>query len=122
MGAIAAARQRGSDYIDGLYGPRFKGTPADGVDQDRGWPRIGATAFGSTLTSDVIPTCLINAAYEAALLELQSPASLSVTVTPNKRIIEVKAGSVASGTRTTAMRSRTRCRCRPWRKVCSRRS
>lgn len=79
-GDIGAARQRGSTYIDGTYGVRFSGTPTGGVEQERAWPRTGATAYGNTLASDLIPVRVVEASYEAALLELQSPGSLSAVV------------------------------------------
>jgi hypothetical protein len=79
-GDIGAARQRGSTYVDGTYGDRFSGLPTGGVEQDRAWPRTGATAYGSALASDVIPVRVVNASYEAALLELQAPGSLSAVV------------------------------------------
>ena len=41
---LAVLRQRGSDYLDGLYGAQFRGVPTDGVTQERAWPRTGATA------------------------------------------------------------------------------
>ncbi|GAA2817210.1 hypothetical protein EDC40_103651 [Aminobacter aminovorans] len=79
-GDIGAARQRGSTYVDGTYGARFSGLPTGGVEQERAWPRTGATAYGSALASDIIPVRVVNASYEAALLELQSPGSLSAVV------------------------------------------
>ncbi len=85
-GDVAQARQRGSTYIDGAYGGRFVGVPTDGVDQERAWPRTGATAFGNALSTTLIPVRVINASYEAALLELKSPGSLSTTVDPAKRV------------------------------------
>lgn len=78
-GTIAAARQRGSVFIDGLYGIRFTGTPTGGAAQEREWPRTGATdRYGNALPSDEVPVRVVNASYEAALLELQNPGSLSV--------------------------------------------
>lgn len=80
VGDIGAARQRGSTYIDGTYGDSFSGVPAGGVEQERAWPRIDATAYGSVLASDIVPVRVVNASYEAALIELQSPGSLSAVV------------------------------------------
>lgn len=78
-GTVAAARQRGSVYVDGTYGPRFFGTPTGGVDQEREWPRTGATdRFGTVLASTFIPQRVVHASYEAALQELREPGSLSV--------------------------------------------
>lgn len=43
-------RQRGSAYLDATYGPRFVGVPTD-PEQEREWPRTGATIFGTALVS-----------------------------------------------------------------------
>ncbi|HEU5019681.1 MAG TPA: DnaT-like ssDNA-binding protein [Pseudolabrys sp.] len=78
-GTVAAARQRGSVYVDGTYEDRWPGTPTGGVDQERSWPRTGATdRYGNVIDADTVPARVISASYEAALLELQSPGSLSI--------------------------------------------
>ncbi|MCE7028470.1 DnaT-like ssDNA-binding protein [Jiella avicenniae] len=89
---LTVARQIGSTYIDSLYGDRFPGEPTGGIEQDREWPRTGATAYGSTLASDVIPTRVVNASYEAAILQMKTPGSLSASYTPGTRkvLTEVK--------------------------------
>jgi hypothetical protein len=79
-GNIPAARQRGSAYIDATYGARFTGMPTGGVEQERAWPRTGATAFGTALASDIIPVRVVNASYEAALIEMREPGSLSAII------------------------------------------
>lgn len=93
-GDIGAARQRGSTYIDGTYGDRFSGLPTDGVEQERAWPRTGATAYGSALAGDIIPLRVVNASYEAALLELRTPGSLSVVTDPAKRVKRQKVDTI----------------------------
>lgn len=85
-GTIAAARQRGSAYIDGTYGMRFPGQPTGGLAQERAWPRTGATVYGSTLASDLIPQRVIDASYEAAYLELVRPGSLSISFDPSRKV------------------------------------
>ncbi|MER8532111.1 hypothetical protein NKH61_05205 [Mesorhizobium sp. M1005] len=85
-GTIAAARQRGSAYIDGTYGSRFPGQPTGGIAQEREWPRTGATAYGSALASDLIPQRVIDASYEAAYLELLKPGSLSISFDPSRKV------------------------------------
>ncbi|WP_292041078.1 MULTISPECIES: DnaT-like ssDNA-binding protein [unclassified Brevundimonas] len=66
LGAPSAAilRQRATDYIDGLYGPRLIGDPT------------------------VVPllTALANATYAAALYEAQNPGGLSVAASQSGAI------------------------------------
>lgn len=95
-GTVAPARQRGSAYIDAVYGMRFPGRPTGGVDQEREWPRIGAAdVYGNAIAADAVPWRVINASYEAALLELQTPGSLAAVLAANERVKSLKAGSVA---------------------------
>lgn len=89
--APAVLRQRGSTYIDGLYGPRFSGSPVEGAAQDREWPRTDATdRYGNALNG--VPQRVIDASYYAAYAEALSPGSLSTTYTPGtaKVLTEVK--------------------------------
>lgn len=90
--APAVLRQRGSTYIDGLYGPRFSGSPTGGFEQERAWPRTDAAAYGSAIGSDVIPDAVVQASYHAAYAEAVTPGSLSATYTPGtaKVLTEVK--------------------------------
>jgi len=83
---FAALRQRGSAYIDGTYGMRFPGQPTGGLAQEREWPRTGATAYGAALESDLIPTRVEQASYEAAYIELKKPGSLSVSFDPARKV------------------------------------
>jgi hypothetical protein len=79
--APAILRQRGSQYIDGLYGSLFSGQPVVGFAQERAWPRSGACAHGRPIPSDIIPVAVEEAAYAAAFQEAIKPGSLSVTAT-----------------------------------------
>lgn len=76
---VAQLRQRASDYLDGLYGTRFRGEPAGGIDQERAWPRINATAWKTPVAVDVIPRNVIIASYHAAIEEALKPGSLSIS-------------------------------------------
>lgn len=76
--APAILRQRGSQYIDGLYGSRFSGQPTGGLTQERSWPRIGACAHGQPVPSDVVPVAIEQASYHAAFQEAVAPGSLCV--------------------------------------------
>lgn len=84
--APAILRQRGSNYIDSVYGPRSSGQPTGGVSQERQWPRTGAVyqfLNGATaIDPTVVPVPVEEASYFAAYADALSPGSLSVTVTP----------------------------------------
>ena len=86
----AVLRQRASDYLDGLYGPRFTGAPTGGVAQERAWPRTGATAYGQSIPDDLIPDAVVSASYAAAWHESNSPGALSVTTTPGAQVTRIK--------------------------------
>lgn len=78
---LAVMRQRGSDYVDGVYGdplaPRsFKGTPTGGYEQPRAMPRTGLTAWKQAVPDNVIPVQVINASYFAGYMDASSPGSL----------------------------------------------
>ena len=74
----AVLRQRGSQYLDGVYGSRFSGAPTGGFEQERAWPRVGACAHGQAIPSDIVPVAIEHASYHAAYQEAVSPGSLSV--------------------------------------------
>ncbi|KFI27742.1 hypothetical protein CN97_00765 [Haematobacter massiliensis] len=81
----AVLRQRGTAYIDAVYGPRFVGQPAS-WDQELAWPRVGAvTIYGQAIPSDVIPQSVINASYRAAVAEALEPGSLSYATSAKGR-------------------------------------
>lgn len=79
--APAVLRQRGSTFIDALYGSRFTGQPTQGALQERAWPRVCAYAYGAPIASDVIPDAVVRASYHAALVETSSTGgSLSISI------------------------------------------
>lgn len=90
----AVLRQRGSGFVDGVYGSKFPGVPTDGIFQDRAWPRIGAEAYGTAIADDVIPTGVIEASYAAAFYEAQNPGGLAVVATPGQGIKSEQVGSL----------------------------
>jgi hypothetical protein len=95
----AVLRQRGSVYLDGLYGSpladrRFSGVPTNGVTQDRAWPRTGAKAFGAVIDDDLVPIGIINASYAAAYYEATSPGGLSVIATDAGTVKREKVGPI----------------------------
>ena len=77
----AILRQRGSSYVDGLYGPRFGGYPTAGFEQERAWPRSSAYFGCSQIPTDLIPRAVIEASYAAAYYEAINPGGLSAAVT-----------------------------------------
>ncbi|MDI1261742.1 MAG: hypothetical protein PS018_00600 [bacterium] len=83
---LAVLRERGSGYVDAVYGWRFCGYPTGGIDQDRAWPRTGMEVFGQALGDTVIPNAIVNASYRAAWLEASIPGWTSTTVDPSRRI------------------------------------
>ena len=81
----AVLRQRGSAYLDASYGQRFIGTPVT-YDQERSWPRTGATVYGTSIPVDEVPWQVVEASYHAAYIAATDPSALSVTVDPNARV------------------------------------
>lgn len=76
-----------SEWIDGTYEKSFVGYKTGGFDQERSWPRSSAitnTWDNHVIPSDVVPTQVINAVYEAAFRQATSPGSLLVDYTPGK--------------------------------------
>lgn len=92
--APAILRQRGSAYVDGLYGSRARGVPTGGYAQERAWPRIGATAYASAIPDDAIPAAWIEASYHAGLYEAENPGGLAVVVTGAGAIKMEQVGSL----------------------------
>lgn len=82
----AILRQRGSNYIDGLYGSRFSGVPTGGYAQERDWPRTGAKAYKAVVPDDVIPVQVENASYEAAWHEANNPGALAVATSASAAV------------------------------------
>ena len=82
----AVLRQRGSAYIDGLYGARFSGVPTDGFAQERAWPRVGAEAHGQAVPSNLVPVAVINASYAAGWYEASNPGGLSAAASSSTAI------------------------------------
>lgn len=82
---VNASLLNSSEWIDGGYSLLFPGWKVGGRDQIREWPRFDAfDSSGYPIPSDEIPREMINAAYEAAAIDLNSPGSLIVDYTPSK--------------------------------------
>ncbi len=91
--APAVLRNRGSQYIDAVYGSRFLGSVVDAT-QERQWPREGAIVNGKLLPSDVVPVAVINASYQAAWQEANNPGSLTVVGSVSGTVVREKVGSL----------------------------
>jgi len=91
--SAAVLRNRGSNYIDAVYGARFLGSVVD-ASQERQWPREGAIVNGKLLPSDVVPAAVINASYQAAYQEAVSPGSLSVVGSVSSTVKREKVGQL----------------------------
>jgi len=90
----AILRQRGSQYLDGVYGSRFSGAPTGGFEQERAWPRVGACAHGQAIPSDIVPVAIEHASYHAAYQEAVSPGSLSVAASTSGAVKREKVDSL----------------------------
>lgn len=91
--SAAVLRNRGSNYIDAVYGSRFVGSVVD-AGQERQWPREGAIVNGKLMPSDVVPAAVINASYQAALQEANEPGSLSVVGSASSAVKREKVGQI----------------------------
>ena len=82
---ILAALIIASEWLDGRYRTSFPGLKVGGREQEREWPRTGATdIYGYAISAGSVPSEVVNATYEATHRELDSAGSLSVDYTPNK--------------------------------------
>lgn len=90
----AILRQRGSQYVDGVYGSRFWGVPTGGFAQERAWPRTDAKAYGQAIPDDTIPVAVEQASYAAAHQEAIKPGSLSVSATATGAVKRKKIGPI----------------------------
>lgn len=89
----AVLRNRGSQYIDAVYGSRFLGSVVD-ASQERQWPREDAIVNGKLLPSNVVPAAVINASYQAAWQEATNPGSLTVVGSASGAVVREKVGSL----------------------------
>ena len=75
-----------SEWIDNVYGDFFTGTKTDGFNQVREWPRKAAytnTDPQYIFTSSEIPERVKQAAYEAAVRQLNEPGVLDKDFEPS---------------------------------------
>ena len=82
---IKAGLIKASEWLDAVYRRSFPGYKVGQREQEREWPRNGATdIYGYNVDPTVPPREIIYATYEAALRELASPGTLSMDYTPPK--------------------------------------
>lgn len=84
--ASAVLRQRGSAYINGVYGADFSGVPTGGFAQIDAWPRIGAEAYGQPIPADMTPVAVEHASYAAGWYEASNPGGLSAAASSSTAI------------------------------------
>jgi len=80
---LAQMRQRGSVSVDGRSYP---GVPTGGFAQERAWPRVGATAYGAEIPSNVIPVAIEQAAYAAGYFDIISSGGLTTVSSADGQI------------------------------------
>lgn len=91
--APAVLRQRGSQYIDAVYGDRFIGRIV-AFDQERAWPRAGASLRGTAIPDNVVPQAVIYASFEAAYQEARNQGSLNATGSVSGAVTRKKVGEL----------------------------
>ncbi len=82
---ITAALLVASGYLDAAFRSQFMGLKHGGRDQVLEWPRDGVQdIYGYAIPNDVPPREVINATYEAALRQLQTPGVFFADYNPSK--------------------------------------
>lgn len=82
---ITAALLIASGYLDAAFLSQFMGLKSDGRAQLLEWPRIGVQdIYGYAIPSDVPPREIINATYECAFRQLQTPGIFFKDYTASK--------------------------------------
>lgn len=91
--APAVLRQRGSQYIDAVYSDRFIGRVVS-FDQERAWPRAGASLRGTVIPDNVVPQAVIYASFEAAYQEARNQGGLNVVGSASGAVVRKKVGEL----------------------------
>lgn len=95
-GELEAALRRAAVWLDGAYRDRWPGSRLNGRNQSRDWPRVGAQDIeGFDISSTTIPSEVVKAQFEAALIELVSPGTLSPTLTKSQIVKSEKVGPIS---------------------------
>jgi hypothetical protein len=92
--AKAILRQRGSQYIDSLYGARFVGEPVAPFGQDRAWPRRNAVVGGVAIPETTTPNAVVYASFYAAFQEATNPGSLTAVGSSTTTVKREKVGEL----------------------------
>lgn len=101
---LNSALLRASVYIDSRYRHQyptgawvsmFSGAKTGGRNQEREWPRSGASDYeGNSIPADDVPLEVVHATYEAAERERAIPGSLSPDYVPSQIAIKEKVGPI----------------------------
>lgn len=87
----AVLRNRGSQYLDAVYGSRLNcSSPTGGVEQERAWPRTGHMS-PVAIPPDVIPKAWVTASYQAAWREAETPGWATSSRDPSRMTKREKA-------------------------------
>lgn len=82
---IDAALIVASEWIDAVYRTSFPGLKVGMRAQEREWPREGGMdIYGYAISAASVPTEVINATYEAAYRQIETPGCLAIDWTPAK--------------------------------------
>lgn len=82
---IKAGLIKASEWLDAIYRRSFPGYKVGQREQEREWPRNGATdVYGYNIAPDVPPREIEYATYEATIRDLEQPGCLSLDYTPPK--------------------------------------
>lgn len=87
----AQLRQRGSVHVNAHT---FPGSPTEGFAQADAWPRVGATAYGHAIPSDVVPVAIEHASYAAGYFEAVNAGALTTRSSADQRIKREKVGPI----------------------------
>lgn len=94
---ISAALLVASGYLDAAFMSQWMGLKHDGRAQIREWPRDGVQdIYGYAIDNTVPPREVVNATYEAALRQLQTPGVFFKDYNPSKYKSVSVSGAVAA--------------------------
>lgn len=100
------ALRRASRYIDARYRSRLPGSRSLAT-QRLLWPRRNVLwDDGTAMAYDSLPTALVSAVCEAALLELQTPGTLNPVIVPGEQVQSETVGPLSTTYRSSGNATR----------------